>query len=551
MAPLVAPLPTMRAGSSGEPPCGRRLAELAEGVVAGQQLEARLAPARRADRRGSRRPRRPASVAAERVRPARTAPPWPRPGAAVTLGDAAGDRAVGVEHRPARPWRRRAGAPSSAACSCGDQLAARGLGHRAAADAVGDDEQQRPDAPSRAVRVLVALVQAAARRRDRGVDLAEGDAVAGLARRRRQGDARPPQPGRGRLDRRHHAARCRRAGRHGTSGRVEGAARLPGGGGRSQHGPHQACSSSAGSAAGVASPSTSVCPGRQRNARAGGVGDAVDRHAVVAVDDDDGSRRSSSSTMSRWWPDTPSWRAVDDQRLVARAADADRQQRRCQRQRADAGGMRAGQAEGALVARRRQDLRRRRRQVGRDPRRQDRGARRAQGAAGSGDRRHQRGAAVAPGAAPATGSRSPAPRPAPRGRCAAPFASRTGGRADRRRRRRAALQSAPAGSIRTPLVEPASATHQPPCSSQTSAWRRLANVPSTRMSRPRPCRRRSAGPARRRAARPVAGRRRPRRRTRSAGPASGVPGTPPVGSAGAAPAGRRRRRPSRSSGRAR
>ena len=44
----------------------------------------------------------------------------------------------------------------------------------------------------------------------------------------------------------------------------------------------------------------------------------------------------------------------------------------------------------------------------------------------------------------------------------------------------------PAGSTRTPLVEPASATHQPPFSSQSSAWRRLANVPSTRMSQPSP-----------------------------------------------------------------
>ena len=66
-----------------------------------------------------------------------------------------------------------------------------------------------------------------------------------------------------------------------------------------------------------------------------------------------------------------------------------------------------------------------------------------------------------------------------------PFASRTGvsptvaGAA-------APRCSGPAGSMRTPLVEPASATHQPPFSSQTSAWRRLANVPSTRMSAPSP-----------------------------------------------------------------
>ena len=125
LAPVVAPLPTMRAGSSGEPPAGGVLVELAEGVVAGQQLEAQLAAAREAvgaavadpgdqplrrehvDRRAQRhrrRARRRRSRWAMRLAIARSAPSIAR-------------------RTPAASSR----APSSAECRWATSCAARGL----------------------------------------------------------------------------------------------------------------------------------------------------------------------------------------------------------------------------------------------------------------------------------------------------------------------------------------------------------------------------------------------------------------------------------------
>ena len=253
------------------------------------------------------------------------------PGDAVTCGDAAGDRAIGVEHRPAH-----GGGIGPRAVERGmqvrDELAARGLGHRAAADAVGDDEQQRRMA-GRAVRVLVAVVQAAARRRDRGVDPAEGDAVAGLARRRRQGDAGPGEPRRRRLDRRHQAARRGREGhRH-----LRLLAAAPA---RARRAPAPARRRRARASA----------PAASAPARPAACAHAVERDAVVAVDDDDAGAVRIELDDVEVMPGDAFMAAVDDQRLVARAADAHRQQRRRERQGAHAGGMREGQAERARVA---------------------------------------------------------------------------------------------------------------------------------------------------------------------------------------------------------
>ena len=239
-----------------------------------------LRRASRAGRRGNRRPRRPATSTPTAFTGAHRAT-VAAPGASVTCA-MRWAMARSASSIARRTRSASSGAPSSAACSVRDELAARHLRHRAAAHAVGDDEQ-RPGPSSGAVRVFVALVLAAARRRDRGLDAPKGrccgstaaptaDACARRAREaRRAGLQRRDQAARHGVTGACHVSRPARAS---VSGQVGIVVRR-----RAEH--HR------------------LRPTCQRNARARRVGHAVDAARRCRRAPPPAAPASSSSMMSR------------------------------------------------------------------------------------------------------------------------------------------------------------------------------------------------------------------------------------------------------------
>ena len=164
----------------------RRFAELAEGVIARQQL--RIARARGGEsvhpaiaNPGEQPPRRPQvqrRTQRHRCRARRCG----------RLRDALCDRAVGAEHHAGHELgvERHAGQRHMQVF---DELATSELRHRTAADTIGDDEQGRR-VIKRTVGVLVVLMLAAAGRRHRGLDAPECAGLDRLLRAgRRRGDA--------------------------------------------------------------------------------------------------------------------------------------------------------------------------------------------------------------------------------------------------------------------------------------------------------------------------------------------------------------------------
>ena len=133
----------------------RLLAEMAVGVVAGQELAPR-SPRRREPIDAAIADPGDQPVDASTLTGAHSAT-VAAPGASVACAMRAGDRAVGIEQRRAHARRRRAGAPSSAACSVRDELAA---GPAAPSRRRRRRRRRRRAAPAveRAVRVLVAIV---------------------------------------------------------------------------------------------------------------------------------------------------------------------------------------------------------------------------------------------------------------------------------------------------------------------------------------------------------------------------------------------------------
>ena len=390
------------------------------------------------------------------------------------------DRAVGVEHRLAHARRRRCGRPSSAACSCATSSRLAIARHRAAADAVGDDEQ-RPWPVERAVRVLVDAVLAAARRGHRRRRCGRTASCGPPAARRPRG-ARVRAARRAGLERRDQAHRSRRCvGAMSVRCATSSACRP----GRPQRGAEH-----------------HRLPDLPAEARAGRMRHAVDDDAVVAVHDAP-ARSSRRARRCRGDGPTRLVPAVDHQRLVARAADRHRQRAGASSSAALAGGQRARSASARCRPAR--------------------------------DARIGVSGVVGAGAAPAIGvdarRRAFEPRPQrdrtdTRSRGPSACADSTM-RAPSRQLDRLRAGAAPPRRIARPR-RPAtrrgcrwSSRRRPPTSSRCRArsrhgggWRRCRR---RGCRSPRPCRPCSGDPAPPTAARRAAGRRRPRPRTRSAG----------------------------------
>ncbi len=368
-------------------------------------------------------------------RPARTARPSRRragrSGARCALRSRGRRRAS-----PRAPRRRRRRRPSSAPCS-------ESTSRRLASCAIAP-----PPTPSATTKTPLDASRSLWASSLSACWLPHDDATADFdaAERRRRGPHCCARPS---------ACRGRRcAATDGSSGVI----RLPGIDGSSAHASGVPAAPAASVQAGwssAAAPSTIVSPSLPAAARARRVAHAVDRDAVVAVHDHLGAvvvELDDVEVVARHAVVAP----VDDQRLVARAADRDRQHAPLSSSVRSAGRLQRGDLEAPA---------RRRAPAGS---RSAASSAQAAAAIGVSARRRRCGR-------PHRQPRVVARRPfgARRQHDARAFASRTGCSGS-------ALTAAPlrpcgpvCDSTRMPFVEPASATHQAPLSSQISAWRRL------------------------------------------------------------------------------